>query len=76
MLINIHTITGKVLSLEVSESDSIRQVKEMIESKEGLDPDSVHIVKSTQRDPLQDNQSIADAGVDENTTLNLIFRLR
>ena len=69
----VKTLTGKTLSLEVCGSDSIASLKRKISDKEGVVAD-ILIFAGTQQ--LQDGRTLASYGLQRQSTLRMMIRLK
>ena len=69
MQIIIKTLTDKLYTLDVSESDTIKQVKQELEKKEGIKMESQILFFGCQL--LEDNDTLACYSISEQSTLTL-----
>lgn len=70
----VKTLTGKTVSIEVEEGESIEDVKAKISEKEGIPPEQQRLVFGGQQ--LQDGKTLDDYDVSDDSTLHLVLRLR
>jgi ubiquitin len=74
MQLFVKTLTGKTVSIEVEEGESIEDVKAKISEKEGIPPEQQRLIFGGQQ--LQDGKTIDDYNVGDDATLHLVLRLR
>ena len=67
-------LTGETITLDVEPSDTIEKVKKKIQEKEGIKPEEQRFIFAATE--LEDNYTIADYKIKENSTIHLILRLR
>lgn len=74
MQLNVKTLTGKTITVEVEPDESIESLKNKIMEKEGIPPDQQRIIfGGKQLDALK---SVSDYDLDDDSTLHLVLRLR
>jgi len=74
MQIFVKTLTGQTLTLDVTDSDKIVDLKKKIQAKQQIPFDQQRLIFSGKE--LEDTKSVGDYNIDKMNTLHLVIRLK
>ena len=74
MQIFVKTLSGKSMSVEVAQTDTVESVKEKIREREGIPNGDQRLIFAGKQ--LKDDKTFADYNVQKDSTIHLVLRLR
>jgi len=70
----LKTLQGKTIPMEVQDSDTIASIKSKIHEKEGIPVDQQRLVFNGKQ--LEDNNTVGDYGIQSESNVHLVLRLK
>jgi hypothetical protein len=72
--VNVRTLSGRTIALELEPDESVESLKAKIRDKEGIPAEQQRLIFGAKHlDPLK---AVSDYGIEADSTLNLVLRLR
>ena len=76
MKIRVATLTGKMISLEVSPHDTVADLSRMVQVKEGIPPNQQIVIYRGTQISMNPSASLAECGLEEHSIVHLALKLR
>ena len=76
MQVFVKTLSGKTITLDVEPNTSIDEVQKKITEREAIPESQQRLIFSGKQLQSDEGRTLADYGVQNNSTLHLVLRLR
>merc|ERR1712178_234521 len=73
-MINVKTLTGNIIQIDIDASDKIMRIKERVEEKEGIPPVQQRLIFGGKQ--MADDKTASEYNIEGGATLHLVLALR
>eukprot|EP00296_Roombia_truncata_P008482 JP446967.1.p2 GENE.JP446967.1~~JP446967.1.p2 ORF type:complete len:154 (-),score=52.07 JP446967.1:245-706(-) len=73
-MINVKTLTGNIIQINIDSNDKIMRIKERVEEKEGIPPVQQRLIFGGKQ--MSDEKTVSDYNIEGGATLHLVLSLR